>query len=70
MRRFLIESGGVPTAAVHARGYGESQPAAPNNTPLNKARNRRVEAVIPVTRRIVASFRARLASELPRIAVY
>jgi outer membrane protein OmpA-like peptidoglycan-associated protein len=48
VRQFLIVSGGVRAEAVHARGYGESQPVAPNDTPLNKARNRRVEAVIIV----------------------
>jgi outer membrane protein OmpA-like peptidoglycan-associated protein len=48
VRQFLVESGGVMTDVVHARGYGETQPAVPNDTELNKARNRRVEVVIIV----------------------
>lgn len=48
VKQFLIESGGVESAVVHALGYGETHPIAPNDTPLNKARNRRVEALIIV----------------------
>lgn len=48
VKRFLIESGGVESTVVHALGYGETQPVAPNDTPLNKAKNRRVEALIIV----------------------
>jgi outer membrane protein OmpA-like peptidoglycan-associated protein len=47
---FLVNSGGVSRQVVHARGYGESQPAAPNDTTQNKARNRRVEALIIIDR--------------------
>jgi hypothetical protein len=46
--RFLIESGGVAGSRVESVGYGESQPVAPNDTPANKALNRRVEALIIV----------------------
>jgi OOP family OmpA-OmpF porin len=46
--RFLVDTGGVDPARVHALGYGEAQPIAPNDTPLNKAKNRRVEALIIV----------------------
>lgn len=48
VKRFLIESGGVESTLVHARGYGETQPMAPNDTPQNKAKSRRVEALIIV----------------------
>lgn len=48
VRTFLVESGGVIPDVIHARGYGEAQPVSPNDTPLNKARNRRVEVVIIV----------------------
>ena len=37
----LVERG-VPEAQLIAVGFGESQPIAPNDTPENKARNRRV----------------------------
>jgi outer membrane protein OmpA-like peptidoglycan-associated protein len=47
---FLVNSGGVSRDIVGARGYGESQPVAPNDTLQNKAKNRRVEAVIIVDR--------------------
>ena len=46
VKRFLIESGNVQAAVVHAVGYGETQPVVPNDTPHNKAKNRRVEALI------------------------
>jgi outer membrane protein OmpA-like peptidoglycan-associated protein len=47
---FLVNSGGVPREVVNAVGYGEGQPAAPNDTAQNKAMNRRVEALIIVGR--------------------
>lgn len=46
--KFLVESGGIAEALVESVGYGESQPVAPNDTPANKAKNRRVEALIIV----------------------
>lgn len=39
---FLAEAG-VPTARMHAVGYGFARPAVPNTTDENKARNRRIE---------------------------
>jgi outer membrane protein OmpA-like peptidoglycan-associated protein len=39
---FLVEAG-VPTARIHAAGYGFSRPLVPNTTDENKARNRRIE---------------------------
>lgn len=41
VRQALIDRG-VPAEQLVANGYGESQPVAPNDTPENKARNRRV----------------------------
>ena len=42
VRRYL-ETKGIDSARMTARGYGESQPAASNDTVLGKADNRRVE---------------------------
>jgi OmpA-OmpF porin, OOP family len=41
VRDSLIERG-VPAEQLTAQGFGESQPIAPNDTPENKAKNRRV----------------------------
>jgi flagellar motor protein MotB len=50
MRRLVDE--GVPASSVFAAGFGDSQPVAPNDTPENRAKNRRVEiAPIPRTGR-------------------
>jgi outer membrane protein OmpA-like peptidoglycan-associated protein len=35
----------IAPARLMAKGYGESQPVAPNRTPEDRARNRRVELV-------------------------
>jgi OOP family OmpA-OmpF porin len=45
VRAALIAEGIAPERIV-AVGYGESRPAAPNATPADRARNRRVEVVI------------------------
>jgi outer membrane protein OmpA-like peptidoglycan-associated protein/opacity protein-like surface antigen len=42
VRDYLVKMG-VPPAQLTAKGYGESQPIAPNTTPEGKAENRRVE---------------------------
>lgn len=42
VRAYLIEQG-VPGSRIIARGYGESQPKASNNTPEGRQLNRRVE---------------------------
>lgn len=41
VRDYLIRRG-VPASQLVARGYGENQPVAPNDTPENLAKNRRV----------------------------
>ena len=40
--QFLI-SQGVNPSLISARGYGEADPVAPNDTPAGRAQNRRVE---------------------------
>jgi outer membrane protein OmpA-like peptidoglycan-associated protein len=44
--RLQLVSMGVPAAQLSAKGYGEANPIAPNDTPENKAKNRRVVFVV------------------------
>lgn len=44
--RFLAEEQGIDPARLSGRGYGEFNPVAPNDTPANRAKNRRVNIVI------------------------
>ena len=45
--KYLIETFPFITSSmVEARGYGETQPISPNDTPENKTLNRRIEVVI------------------------
>ena len=37
---------GVNPNTISAQGFGDSQPAAPNDTPQGRAKNRRVEIMI------------------------
>ncbi len=45
VRSYLI-SKGVDANRVKAKGYGDTQPRAPNNSDLNKQRNRRTEVKV------------------------
>ena len=45
VRDFLAEQG-VPGSAITATGFGKTQPAASNDTPEGRQRNRRVEIVV------------------------
>lgn len=40
---YLVKTGGVDTRQLEAKGYGVEKPVAPNTTPENLARNRRIE---------------------------
>ena len=43
---FLVEHVGIEAARLSAAGYGEFHPLNPNDTPAQRARNRRVDLVI------------------------
>jgi chemotaxis protein MotB len=43
---FLVESAKFDPARLSAAGYGEFHPQVPNNTPEERARNRRIDVVI------------------------
>lgn len=42
VRSFLIEQG-IAAERIETKGYGEQQPIVPNNSPENRAKNRRIE---------------------------
>jgi chemotaxis protein MotB len=44
--QWLIEQGGLAPTRLSAAGYGEYRPKLPNDTPENRARNRRVDIVV------------------------
>lgn len=44
--RYLVEEKGIDPTRLSARGYGEYSPIAPNDTPENRAKNRRVNLLI------------------------
>jgi chemotaxis protein MotB len=43
---YLIESEGIDPARLSAAGYGEFHPRAANDTPANRARNRRIDIIV------------------------
>jgi len=40
---YVIEKGAIPATNLSYKGYGDTKPKAPNDTPENKAKNRRTE---------------------------
>lgn len=44
--RFLQDSAGVPPEMLLAAAFGQYHPIAPNDTPANKQKNRRIEIVL------------------------
>ncbi len=46
--RFFLEIGALASERLSAVGYGEFRPVSPNNTPENRAINRRVELVLNI----------------------
>jgi chemotaxis protein MotB len=59
---FLIASGMQP-AQLSAAGYGEFDPVAPNDTPENRAHNRRIEIVLQPNLADLPSFDSATASK-------
>jgi chemotaxis protein MotB len=57
--RYLVEQKGLDGKRISAAGYGQEQPLVPNDSPEDRAKNRRVEIVVlapaPVTRPATAS---------------
>ena len=45
IRDFLIDEE-ITAEMVEAKGYGETQPIVNNDSPENKARNRRIEIIV------------------------
>jgi len=48
----LVNDFGIAADRVSTVGYGESRPKYPNNSAENRAKNRRIEAVMSVTKRV------------------
>jgi outer membrane protein OmpA-like peptidoglycan-associated protein len=46
VHKYFETEGGIPEGRFVSKGYGETMPVAPNDSPANKALNRRVELTI------------------------
>lgn len=46
VQRWLVENAAIAATRVATEGLGETKPVAANDTPQNKQRNRRVEAIV------------------------
>ncbi len=46
VRDYLVEQGGLDASRFEVKGFGESQPAVPNDSQAQKRRNRRVELTL------------------------
>jgi len=46
VRDYFVEQGGLDASRFEVKGFGESRPAAPNDSPAQKRRNRRVELTL------------------------
>ena len=58
--RYIIDAYRIPSERLSAAGFGEHQPVAANNSPMNRAQNRRVEIVFLNPENSAAQPRARL----------
>ena len=50
--RFFIDEGGLDPTRMSAFGYAGYRPMVANNSPRNRARNRRIDLILDVTHRI------------------
>lgn len=64
--RYLIEVHSFPPEKLQAMGYGEYNPVAPNDTPENRQKNRRVE--IKIVRNPPVSVSATSATQTPAVS--
>ncbi len=46
VKNYIMTNGGVPLNSMDTNGFGPNQPIAPNDTPQNMAKNRRVEVTL------------------------
>ena len=46
VKNYLVQKEGISETILVAKGYGESRPIAPNDTPEGRALNRRVEIIL------------------------
>ena len=49
--RSILLAGGIPAERIETKGYGQTNPVAPNSTATGKAQNRRVEIVLEATKK-------------------
>lgn len=67
--RYLQENTGVDPGVLSAVGFAEFRPVAPNDTPENKARNRRIEIVLVPLIKPAAPAEGMPAEEVPEEAM-
>lgn len=57
--RYLVQKGGIPSQRLIAVGYADTRPLVPNNSPSNRAQNRRVDIAILKTSQNALRFGSR-----------
>jgi len=57
--RYLVQKGGIPSQRLIAAGYADTRPLVPNNSPANRAQNRRVDIAILKTSQNALRFGSR-----------
>ncbi|MGC8783716.1 MAG: OmpA/MotB family protein [Armatimonadota bacterium] len=57
--RYLVQKGGIPAHRLIAVGYADTRPLVPNNSPSNRAQNRRVDIAILKTSQNALRFGSR-----------
>ena len=59
--RYLVQKGGIPAHRLIAVGYADTRPLAPNDSPANRAQNRRVDIAVLRTSQNALRFGSREA---------